>query len=226
MEIKYCCTHWGSEHLAPREFLARLVDGGYSGLEINLSPQAIEDQAFFDQISILRAQDNFAFIAQLVVDGFEDTPKQLTNRMKERLDYLADFKPDFVNAHTGRDFFNFDDNCRIIDAVANHAAKLGVRLLHETHRGRFSFHLKTLLPYLNQFPHLQLTADFSHFCNVSESLLDGQDEMIHRIIPHVGHLHARVGSSQSAQIPNPFAPEHQQHLAIFLNWWRAIVACQ
>ncbi len=225
MEIRYCCTHWGSENLAPLEFLEKLLGGGYSGLEINLSP-GIGDTALFDQIETLRSQSTFSFIAQLVIDGFADTPKQLANRMEERLEYLSDFKPDFINAHTGRDFFGFDDNCRIISAVENRAAKLGLRILHETHRGRFSFHLPTLLPYLGQFPELELTADFSHFCNVSESMLKGQTAMIAKIIPHIGHVHARIGSAQTAQVANPFAPEWKEHLAAFLGWWQAIVAHQ
>ena len=223
MEIKYCCTHWGSEHRAPQEFLAQIVSDGYSGLEINLSPGSLDDHRFFNQLEKLRSQNNFAFVGQLVVDGYAPT-NQHTNQMKERLEYLADFKPDFVNAHTGRDFFSFDDNCRIIDAVENHAAKRGVRVLHETHRGRFSFHLPTLLPYLKTFPNLELTGDFSHFCNVSESLLDGQREMLEQIIPNIGHVHARVGSAQSAQVSNPFAPEWQEHLAVFLDWWKAVIA--
>src|SRR5690606_31583291 len=134
-----------------------------------------------------------------------------------------EFKPDFINSHTGRDFFCFVDNCRIIDEVENLAAKLGVRILHETHRGRFSFHLPTLLPYLETFPDLQLTADFSHWCNVSESLLQGQLEMLKGIIPNIGHLHARIGSEQSAQANNPFAPEWNRHLAVFCNWWKMII---
>ena len=225
MEIRYCCTHWGSEHRAPAEFLTQLVADGYSGLEINLAPGIMPEKPFFDQISTLRSRSNFSFIGQLVLDGFDDTPKQLTDRMKERLDYLADFKPDFINAHTGRDFYSFDDNCRIIDAVENHAAKRDVKVFHETHRGRFSFHLPTLLQYLDAFPTLQLTADFSHFCTVSESLLEGQIKMLSAIIPHIGHLHARVGSAQSAQVANPFAPEWQDHLAAFLGWWQSVIDC-
>jgi hypothetical protein len=222
MQINYCCTHWGSEHLPPLEFLENLVRDGYSGLEINLSPGFPDDVAFFEKLQTLR-QNNFSFIGQLVLDGFEETPEQHTNRMKERLEFLATFRPDFINAHTGRDFFSFVDNCRIIDEVENLAARLGVRVLHETHRGRFSFHLPTLLPYLETFPELQLTGDLSHWCNVSESLLQGQRGMLDEIISHIGHLHARIGSEQSAQAANPFAPKWTEHLAVFSEWWKSIV---
>jgi hypothetical protein len=224
MQINYCCTHWGSEHLLPTEFLENLLREGYLGLEINLSPGSLDDADFFNRLQQLRSGHNFTFIAQMVLDQADETPKQHTNRMKERLEFLMGFKPDFINAHTGRDFFCFVDNCRIIDEAENLSAKHGIPILHETHRGRFSFHLPTLLPYLETFPDLQLTGDFSHWCNVSESLLQGQQDMLEEVIPNIGHVHARIGSEQAAQVNHPFAPEWNEHLAVFSNWWQAIVA--
>ena len=50
--------------------------------------------------------------------------------------------------------------------------------------------------------------------------------MIAKMIPYIGHVHARVGSAQSAQVANPFAPEWQEHLTVFLGWWQAVVAHQ
>lgn len=227
MQIDYCCTHWGSEHLPPLEFLDKVEREKYSGIEINLSPENLPERRFFDQLEKLRADKNFRFIAQLVLDPIEETPQEYTNRMKQRLDFLMDFKPDFINMHTGRDFFGFADNCRIIDEAENLAAARGIPLYHETHRGRFSFHLAALLPYLDEFASLRLTADFSHWCNVSESLLQDQARSLERVFAHVGHIHARVGSEQSPQVNNPFAPEWNTHLAVFLNWWKAIaVSCK
>ncbi|HLA54971.1 MAG TPA: hypothetical protein VK623_02635, partial [Flavobacterium sp.] len=182
MQINYCCTHWGSERQPPSEFLEHLVSAGYSGLEINLSPGNIKDTTFFEKLQQLRSAGNFTFIAQQVLDGADETPSTYIKRMEERLEYLMDFKPDFINSHTGKDFFSFDDNCRIIDAAENISAKYGIPVLHETHRGRFTFHLATLLPYLKKFPLLELTGDFSHWCNVSESLLQDQAEMFEAIL--------------------------------------------
>jgi len=224
MQINYCCTHWGSEHLPPLEFLEKVQREGYSGIEINLSPENLPDANFFARLQQLRTHNNFTFIAQLVLDPTDETPEQHTNRMKERLEFLMDFKPDFINAHTGRDFFCFVENCRIIDEAENLSAKWSIPICHETHRGRFSFHLATLLPYLEKFPSLQLTGDFSHWCTVSESMLQDQADKLERVIPHVSHIHARIGSEQSAQVNHPFAPEWNTHLAVFLNWWKAIVA--
>ena len=100
----------------------------------------------------------------------------------------------------------------------------GIRILHETHRGRFSFHAATLLKYLEKFPELELVGDFSHFCTVSESMLQDQDEIINKIIPHVGHIHARVGFEQGPQVNDPAAPEWHTHLEQFMLWWEKIVA--
>ena len=224
MEINYCCTHWGSETKTPLDFLVELVKDGYSGLEINLSPGNFDDIQFFDKLEALRRINNFSFIAQQVLNPANETPKAYTKRMKERLVYLMEFQPDFVNSHTGKDFYSFDDNCRIIEEAENIAAKFGIPILHETHRGRFSFHLETILPYLKKFPQLQLTADFSHWCCVSESMLQDQTEKFQKVIPHIGHLHARIGSEQSAQVGHPFAPEWESHMAIFTNWWKEIIA--
>jgi sugar phosphate isomerase/epimerase len=136
---------------------------------------------------------------------------------------LSSIQPSFINAHTGKDYFSFDDNCRIIEASLNIATKTGVRVLHETHRGRFSFHAASLIPYLKKFPELELVGDFSHFCTVSESMLEDQEVIIQQIIPHIGHIHARIGHEQGPQVNDPFAPEWKNHLLIYEKWWQSII---
>ena len=69
-----------------------------------------------------------------------------------------------------------------------------------------------------------MVGDFSHFCVVSESLLEGQEAFIEQIIPHIKHIHARVGSQQASQVSDPAAPEWQPHLHRFLGWWKQMVA--
>ena len=98
--------------------------------------------------------------------------------------------------------------------------KSGIPIYHETHRGRFSFHASTLISYLQKFPELELVGDFSHFCVVSESMLQGQEDILQKIIPHVAHLHARIGSEQAPQVNDPAAPEWQHHLEVYMSWWK------
>jgi sugar phosphate isomerase/epimerase len=144
--------------------------------------------------------------------------------MENSLLALAALQPNFINSHTGKDYYSFDDNCKVLEAALNISAKTGVRIVHETHRGRFSFHAATLLPYLKKFPELELAGDFSHFCTVSESLLQDQEAIVHQIIPHVSHIHARIGHEQGPQVNNPAAPEWQNHFNRFAGWWQEIIS--
>ena len=113
-----------------------------------------------------------------------------------------------------------------MQATENLAKESGIPIWHEIHRGRFSFHLKTLLSYLEALPELKLIADFSHFCVVSESTLQDQQDLLSQIYPHIVHIHARVGSAQAAQVTHPFAPEWNTHLNTYFAWWQEIIDLQ
>lgn len=225
MQIKYCCTYWGSEKDTPDVFVDKVLLAGYDGVEIFLP--ALNDNftnAFIEEVEgVMNKNTDFLFIAQHIV-ALENTPiNDYINKVKKNLTELTAFQPSFINAHTGKDYFSFDDNCRLIEAALNISNKTGIRILHETHRGRFSYHTASLLPYLQKFPEMELVGDFSHFCTVSESMLEEQEEMIRQIIPHIAHLHARVGHEQGPQVNDPFAPEWENHFKIFEKWWEAIV---
>lgn len=223
MQVKFCGTFWGCEDKSPVDFLKDIVTDGFSGAEINLASGFFDNSDFRNALAELRS-DGFSFIAQQVLDPRIESVDEYIGRMLDRFYFLASFEPDFINSHTGKDFYSFDDNCRIIEAVENFAVRTAIPVVHETHRARFTFHLSTLLPYLEKFPELKLTADFSHWCNVSESLLEEQGDMLESIITNISHIHARVGWQQSAQVNDPFAPEWEHHLSVFTDWWRKIVA--
>lgn len=206
-------------------FIDKVLSAGYEGIEIFLPPATGSfTKEFIESMEDLRSRNpGFIFIAQQLTAPDNDSVDQYINRMEKSLLELAAYQPSFINSHTGKDYFSFDDNCRVIEATLNISSKTGVKILHETHRGRFSFHAATLLPYLEKFPEMELVGDFSHFCTVSESLLQDQKEIIKQIIPHVSHIHARVGHEQSPQVADPFAPEWENHLTLFKNWWQQII---
>ena len=224
MQTKFSCTYWGSEHLSPSKFITNIAAAGFEGAELFLTPPDTTTDAFLLAIETIRKQNpDFYFITLQLPFPKEDTVAAHVKVMEANFTNLAAINPLFINSHTGRDYFSFDDNCRIIDAAMNFAAKNGVRILHETHRGRFSFHAASLLPYLDKFPQMELVGDFSHFCTVSESMLEGQEDIISRIIPQVSHIHARLGFEQGPQVNDPKAPEWQAHLEKFLYWWQQII---
>jgi len=224
MQINYCCTYWGAESLSMDTFFSKLKQAGYNGVELFLEPVRHLSAPFMTELMKARHEnEQFSFIAQLICPGRKLSVAEYIQLVSRQLEELADLQPDCINSQTGRDYFSFEDNCRILDVLSNFSEKKGIPMLHETHRGSFSFHAPTLIPYLERYPALRLTADFSHFCAVSESLLQDQEEMLSAIIPHVQHIHARVGHEQGPQVNDPFAPEWQQHVTVHLGWWKQIL---
>jgi hypothetical protein len=226
MQIQYLLPFWGQEGTNATSFFEKVVHNRYEGIEIHLPNDEGFIKDFFKNIEdIRRFNPNFCLVLQhLTSPENGESVNRFIAKMKANLERLAAFQPTFINSHTGKDYFTFDENCKVIEATIEVAEKTGVRILHETHRGRFSFHAASLLPYLERFPELELVGDFSHFCVVSESMLEDQQEILSKIIPHVSHIHARIGSTQMPQIPDPFAPEWSAHLNIFTNFWREIIA--
>ena len=225
MQIKYCCTYWGSEKDTPDVFVNKVLLAGYNGIEIFLP--FLKDkftEAFIEEVEgVMNKNADFLFIAQHIVAVENSSIDDYINKVKKNLTELSAFQPSFINAHTGKDYFSFDDNCKLIEAALNISNKTGIRILHETHRGRFSYHAASLLPYLQKFPEMELVGDFSHFCTVSESMLEEQEEMIQQIIPHISHIHARIGFEQGPQVNDPFAPEWQNHFKQYEKWWQSII---
>lgn len=224
MNILYSSTYWGSESLSPEAFINKTIDDGYDGVELFLQSNDEKTNLFMNAIDAAKMIDNdFYFIALQLVFPAKESVTDYIKKMNQNLAYLTSLNPLFINAHTGKDYYSFDDNCRVIEAAMNFSAKNNMRILHETHRSRFAFHAATLLPYLVKFPEMELTGDLSHFCVVSESMLEDQEEILEKIFPHISHLHARVGYEQGSQVNDPKAPEWNSHLDRFINWWHQII---
>jgi ribosomal protein S17E len=225
LEINYCCPYWGSEQLSIASFFDRLKTASYNGVEVFLNNNTEFVTEFIAKLEdVTDSNSSFRFIVQHIVPIQSGSVKNYIDEFEKQLLNLTHLQPDFINSHTGKDFFSFDDNCRVIEAAMNISSKTGVRILHETHRGRFSFHAASLIPYLKRFPEMELVGDFSHFCTVSESLLQDQKEIINQIIPYVSHIHARIGHEQAPQVNDPFAPEWKNNLTMFEGWWQDIIA--
>lgn len=223
MKIKYSCSYWGNDQYAPNVFIDKVHQSGYDGVELFLQPADRTTVELMDALAATRKQNpDFYLIALQLTIPLNESVDQYIRKMEKNLEFLSMLDPLFINSHTGKDHYSFDDNCRVIEAALNFSQKKGIRILHETHRGRFAFHTTTLLKYLEKFPELELVGDLSHFCTVSESMLEDQEEIVNSILAHVRHVHARVGSEQAPQVSDPAAPEWQQHLDRFMGWWKQI----
>ena len=145
--------------------------------------------------------------------GFEDEPMEaFIQRVK------ADVRPECIHAHTGKDWYSHRQNQAFIDAAQTVMEETGAPVNHETHRGRFSFCASSTYRFIRDNPSIRLTADFSHWCGVSESLLEDQQHLIDAAIAHTEHVHLRIGHAQGPQVNDPRAPEWQDVVARHMGW--------
>jgi sugar phosphate isomerase/epimerase len=224
LNIRYICPFWGQEELSSEAFLDKVLENGYGGIEIHLPDNEYFIKDLFSKVEEIRKDDpDFAVILQQLEFPVSADVNQYIELMGKKLRVLAAYQPTLINSHTGRDYYSFEENCSAIEVAMEISQESGVKILHETHRGRFSFHASTLIPYLEKYNGIELTGDFSHFCAVSESLLEDQEEILARIIPHVSYIHARIGHAQGAQVNDPFAPEWGTEMNAFLAWWDQII---
>ena len=126
----------------------------------------------------------------------------------------------------GRIISPLRQNCRLLDLTAALEAETGIQIVHEIHRGRFSFHPLMILSYLDAYPHLRLTADLSHWCCVCSSYLQDQQSAVQKALSYVAHIHARVGFTEGPQVNDFRAPEWREALAHHLGWWDIAIAHQ
>ncbi|WP_316813406.1 sugar phosphate isomerase/epimerase [Pedobacter heparinus] len=218
MRILYFCTTWGQRTGSWDDFFNRIIAQGYHGVETDL-PAAAERDEFMDGLN----KYGLKFIAQ----HWETTDTALGvhgQKYEDRLRQLAVLKPLFINSHTGRDFFTYAQNIKLLDIAERVAQDTGVQVVHETHRSRFAYAAHVTLPYLQERSALQLTLDISHWCAVAETLLQDQQEAVDLAIKHTRHIHARVGFEQGPQVADPSLPVYREALDFHLSCWDKVLA--
>lgn len=218
MKLLIICPIWGMAGMPLQDALQKIKDAGYDGVEYGCSLHDPIRPVFMDLASKLGLQ----VVAQQY-DASGNSFAAYAHSLEAHLRYLASFKPLFINSQTGRDFYSMEENIALIQLAAGIEQETGCRIVHETHRGKFAYSAATTVQYINSLPALQLAGDFSHFCVVSESYLEDQQGSMERIIPHVHHLHARVGHPQGAQVTDPRLPEWKYALDTHLHWWDAVI---
>ena len=220
MDILIFAPHWGSNELAPALFIERVVQAGFDGVEMALPL----DPALCREWRARIADAGLGLIAQQWETALEPQFEAHRAALAALLENACAARPLLVNSHTGKDYYTAAQNRELIALAARIGQAHGVPVLHEIHRSRFSGHPALLLPYLEQDPELQLTADLSHWCCACESLLEDQPHTLELTLPRVRHIHARVGHEQGPQVADFRAPEARAALERHLAWWDRIVA--
>jgi sugar phosphate isomerase/epimerase len=199
---------WGMDGELEQQ-IQRIAGAGYAGFE---APVFAENAS---GIAKAVSDSGLGFIAMLFVMDADE--------LRVGLEHAASAGAEKINVHSGRDWWHFDEGCRFFEQALRVQEASSAPVAHETHRGRTLFHPAVTRTYLDRFPDLRLTADFSHWTNVCESMLGDQEEAVGRAIDATIHLHARVGYEQGPQVPDPRAPEWEPYVATFEQWWDRIL---
>jgi hypothetical protein len=199
MKLKIFKALWGMEGTLEERF-KRIAEAGYDGVEGHAGRQ---EARIFRR---LLDKYHLDYIHMIFTGG----PDHEASFAKD-LEFAAKLKPLQVTAHSGKDSMTEQQGRKFFKSALQVEKELGLTVAHETHRGRILYNPWVTARLLEELPDLKVTADLSHWCVVTGSLLEDI------------HIHGRVGYSEGPQVPDPRAPEYQTHLKRHEGWWKAIV---
>jgi hypothetical protein len=159
-----------------------------------------------------------------LVGGWEKDFTVHFQQFETSLKAAVALKPVYINCHSGRDYYSFEQNKKFIDLTTSLNRESGVPIYHETHRSRILYSAPVAKQFMEKIPELRLTLDISHWCNVHESLLGDQEETVSLAIGRTNHIHARIGHPEGPQVNDPRAPEWKAVVETHLGWWDRIAA--
>jgi len=219
MKIKILSPQWGHEHLAMTSFLAKVKNAGYDGVDTWIPLDATDKRVLFDW---LQQQEMYLVSHQHRAQG--STFEKYKTAFLKDLHECAEPQPLLINSHTGRDHFSLEQMLELIDIAAEFTAKTGIRVAHETHRGRLGYSPQMMAEVFKLRPDIRITADLSHWTCVTESMLQNFEAIVDEAIQRTVYFHSRVGFEQGPQVADPAAPEWKYALDKFLGWWDKMVA--
>ena len=224
MELVLLKSLWGMDGPL-EENLRRIAETGYQGVEAPVPPPE-ERGRFREQLR----EHSLAYIPLIFTaeegggEAASDSPgDRHAASFRAQLQQAIEFDPLLVISHTGKDSLDRDQARRLFDGALDAERRIGVPVGHETHRGRVLFTPWGTASLLREFPELKLTADFSHWACVCESLLEDQGEAVLLASQRAIHIHGRVGYAEGPQVPDPRAPEFAPAVEAHERWWKHIV---
>ncbi|OXM83723.1 sugar phosphate isomerase/epimerase family protein [Paenibacillus rigui] len=215
MQLKRMKALWGMRGSLENN-LRRIADAGYDGVE-TAPPGEAEESKFRELLEEL----GLDYIA-MVYTGGEDHYASF----EQQVERAARFAPLSIVSHSVKDSTPYGEQLDFFAKAIELERRIGIPVAHETHRGRAMFTPWSTASLLRDLPELRITADFSHWCCVCESLLDDQAANLALAIERTIHIHARVGYAEGPQVPHPAAPEYARELAVHEGWWERILQHQ
>ncbi len=219
-QLKVLATNWGYQGTIDA-YCAKVKEEGYDGIEIWWPlVQQEEDEIFAAlkkyslEVGFLAAGHQSNYLEHFA--SFKKMATAAAGNTKQ--------KPLYINCHSGKDYFNFEENKALVDFTIELAKQTGIKICHETHRSRMLFAAPVAKQFFKQIPELRITLDISHWCTVSESLLADQQETVTAAIQRTDHVHARIGHPEGPQVSDPRAHEWDSAVKAHIAWWDKVVA--
>ncbi len=199
------------------EFASKIKQAGYDGMEVWWPTDEKNRAELLEVLNKHKLQVGF-----LVGSGEKDFQKHL-DQFQQNLSAAAKAKPVYINCHSGKDFFSFEQNKQFMDYTEKINKETGVPVYHESHRGRILFAATIARQFIEKVPSLRLTLDISHWCNVHESYLSDQEETVALALSRTDHIHAHIGQPEGPQVSDPRAPEWSDAVKAHFSWWDKVV---
>jgi hypothetical protein len=212
MNVRIYKSLWGMTG-SLHEQCERIAKAGYDGIEC-----AVEEISDPEKFVSLLEEFHLDFIPLIYTEGND----HLTE-FKRLVKLASSFSPKKIVAHAGRDLWSFDEQVEFFEEAIEIEKEFGIPIAHETHRRRPLFSPMNALALMEIIPELKINADFSHWCCVSESMLEDHGEALQLAARQAIHIHSRVGYENGPQVPDPRAPEWSGHLTRFESWWQMII---
>ncbi|HUR10971.1 MAG TPA: sugar phosphate isomerase/epimerase [Flavitalea sp.] len=219
VNLKILATNWGFAGTLD-QFCQKVKQEGYDGIEIWWPTEKKSQDELFAAL-----QKHQLDVGFLCGSGEMNYEKHLEQFKKMVTGAATEFgkKPLYINCHSGRDHFTFEQNTEFIRHTIKLAKDTGLKICHETHRSRILFAAHVARQFLIQNPDLRITLDISHWCNVHESLLQDQQENVNLALQRTDHIHARIGHPEGPQVNDPRAPEWNDSVQAHFAWWDKVV---
>jgi len=217
--LKILATNWGFDG-SMDSFCDKVKKEGYDGIEV-WWPGSISKQN-----DLFTALKKYGLEVGFLCGGNQNNAKEHLESFKGALNAAAfnkNQKPLFINCHSGRDYFSFQENKAFIDLTVSVAKQAGLSICHETHRSRMLYSAPVGKEFILRNPELRLTADLSHWCTVSESFLEDQTDTVDLALSRTDHIHARIGHAEGPQVNDPRAPEWEYAVKAHFAWWDKVV---
>ena len=219
-KLTIMATSWGFDG-SMDEFCAKVKKEGYDGVELwwPTDNKKAQDEIF-------TALKKYNLEIGFLCGGAQRDPQEHLEFYKKMIDAAAKQqvqRPLYINNHSGRDHYSFEQNKKFIEHTTALAKETGISIVHETHRSRMLFAAHVTKEFIEKIPELRINLDISHWCNVHESLLSDQTAAVQLALDRADLIHARIGHPEGPQVNDPRAPEWENVVKQHFEWWDIVV---